>query len=276
MISEPAGRATLPRTPGGGRWIVGVDIGGTNIVVGIIPVEGGDPVGLRTLPTEAGLGSDFVVRRVASMIEDTIRDTLAERGGTRADVLGVGIGSPGPLDRERGLVLKTPNLGWTNLPLRDLVSDADPNHELAVHRAQPAGALLCLEVETGKQVWRVDRPNGVLEKPAVDAHQVYAGCRDGVVYRVSRLTGKPRWQRFVGSPVVAAVALAKCSDCEATSAVYVVATDGQVCCLDPATGAIQWTYLIQGRQAHLVSSPRSLCHLIHAPRSTPSTHSITR
>ena len=124
MISEPSGRATLPRSAGEGRWIVGVDIGGTNIVVGIIDKDGGEPIGLRTLPTEAGLGSDFVVRRVASMVEDAIRDTLAARGGTRADVLGVGIGSPGPLDRERGLVLKTPNLGWTNLPLRDLVSDA--------------------------------------------------------------------------------------------------------------------------------------------------------
>ncbi|MSR35784.1 MAG: ROK family protein [Gemmatimonadetes bacterium] len=124
MISEPSGRATPPVSSGAGRWIVGVDIGGTNIVVGVIPVEGGDPIGLRTLSTEAVRGSDFVVRRVATMVHDAIADTLAAHGGTRADVLGVGIGSPGPLNRERGLVLKTPNLGWTNLPLRDLVSDA--------------------------------------------------------------------------------------------------------------------------------------------------------
>jgi glucokinase len=36
----------------------------------------------------------------------------------------MGIGSPGPLDRARGLVLNTPNLGWTDLPLRDLLSTA--------------------------------------------------------------------------------------------------------------------------------------------------------
>ena len=29
-----------------GRWVVGVDIGGTNLVVGMIPARGGDPVGL--------------------------------------------------------------------------------------------------------------------------------------------------------------------------------------------------------------------------------------
>ena len=124
MISSPSGSATKSRPSKDGRWIVGVDIGGTNIVVGVIPVQGGEPLAVRTLPTEAPNGSDFVVRRVATMVKDAIDETIATQGGSRSDVLGVGIGSPGPLNRERGLVLKTPNLGWTNLPLRDLVSEA--------------------------------------------------------------------------------------------------------------------------------------------------------
>jgi glucokinase len=103
---------------------VGVDIGGTNIVVGLVPVAGGAPVGLRTLPTQPARGSDFVVRRVASMVDDAIAETLKTHGGARADVAGVGIGSPGPLNRASGIVLDTPNLGWRNLPLRQLVSDA--------------------------------------------------------------------------------------------------------------------------------------------------------
>ena len=37
---------------------------------------------------------------------------------------GIGIGSPGPLDRATGVVLRTPNLGWRDLPLRDLISGA--------------------------------------------------------------------------------------------------------------------------------------------------------
>ena len=123
MISEPPAREGEPRTDSA-RWIVGVDIGGTNIVVGIIPVAGGEPVALRSLPTESPRGSDFVVHRVATMVNESIDETIAAHGGTRADVAGVGIGSPGPLNRQQGLVIKTPNLGWTNLPLRDLVSRA--------------------------------------------------------------------------------------------------------------------------------------------------------
>ena len=122
MISQPSGEA--PPTRPSGRWIVGVDIGGTNIVVGVIPMDGGTPASLATLPTEGVRGSEFVIQRVATMVEDAISETLAAHGGTRADVAGVGIGSPGPINREIGTVITTPNLGWKNLPLRDLVSRA--------------------------------------------------------------------------------------------------------------------------------------------------------
>jgi glucokinase len=50
-----------------------------------------------------------------------IAETIAETGARRGDFLGIGIGSPGPLDRAAGVVLMTPNLGWQNFPLRDEV-----------------------------------------------------------------------------------------------------------------------------------------------------------
>ena len=53
------------------------------------------------------------------MVEDVITQVSAETGAAREDFLGVGIGSPGPLDRERGMVIVSPNLGWKDFPLRD-------------------------------------------------------------------------------------------------------------------------------------------------------------
>ena len=35
----------------------------------------------------------------------------------------MGVGCPGPLDTQRGIVLLTPNLGWVNLPLRQIIHD---------------------------------------------------------------------------------------------------------------------------------------------------------
>jgi glucokinase len=109
-----------------GKWIVGVDLGGTNIVVGALPHDGGngEVVALRTVATEAQRGAKFVVDRIIGMIEETMDEVVGAHGGSRADFAGVGIGSPGPLDRNTGTVINTPNLGWRNFPLRDLISNA--------------------------------------------------------------------------------------------------------------------------------------------------------
>ena len=106
------------------RFIIGVDLGGTNIVVGAVSVDGTRQFGMQTVPTRADLGAGAVVARIATQVEAVIAETLAATGGARSDILGVGIGSPGPLDRERGIVIFTPNLGWRDEPLRDRVQDA--------------------------------------------------------------------------------------------------------------------------------------------------------
>jgi glucokinase len=106
------------------QWIVGVDVGGTNIVVGLVPVEGGEVAAFHSRPTEAKRGADFVVGRIVEMVEHAIDEVLTLEGGTRDSILGVGIGSPGPLDRATGVVINTPNLGWVDFPIRDLVGRA--------------------------------------------------------------------------------------------------------------------------------------------------------
>ena len=105
------------------KWIVGIDLGGTNIVVGVLPIDGGDVQAARSVPTDAARGAKFVVDRMVAMVNEAITDVLSMHGGTRADFAGVGIGSPGPLDRVTGTVINTPNLGWRNFPLRDLIAD---------------------------------------------------------------------------------------------------------------------------------------------------------
>lgn len=106
------------------RWIVGVDLGGTNVSVGLMPIDGGEVLGLRSQPTEAARGAKFVVDRIVQMVEAAIAEVTAAHGADRTAVAGVGIGSPGPLDRKSGTVINTPNLGWRNFPLRDLIANA--------------------------------------------------------------------------------------------------------------------------------------------------------
>ena len=105
------------------RWVIGVDIGGTNLVVGAVPASGGEVRALVQRPTEGRRGAGFVIDRVATMVRK-VRTELEGQGVGAGSIAGVGIGSPGPLDRTRGVVLESPNLGWENLHLRDLISQA--------------------------------------------------------------------------------------------------------------------------------------------------------
>jgi glucokinase len=113
--------ATKKRSPQ--QYIVGVDLGGTNIVAGAMSADGKHSHGMRSISTSAELGAEGVADRIVGLIEGVILDTIAETNAHRNDFIGVGIGAPGPLDREKGIVIVAPNLGWRNFPLRDHIAD---------------------------------------------------------------------------------------------------------------------------------------------------------
>lgn len=104
-----------------GRWIVAVDIGGTNLVVGVVPREGGEPRALRVRATDPERGADAVVTDVVRMARDAAREVLHEEGGSWSDILGMGVGCPGAVSRARGEVRESPNLRWKAFPLRDRI-----------------------------------------------------------------------------------------------------------------------------------------------------------
>ncbi len=104
------------------RYVMGVDIGGTNLVVGAVVTDGSAVVGLRTEPTGAAHGADTVIDRIVAMARATMEE--ARQADSEAEFDGVGIGSPGPLDRKTGIVILTPNLGWVDMPVRDRIGSA--------------------------------------------------------------------------------------------------------------------------------------------------------
>ena len=100
------------------RYVVGIDIGGTNIVAGTVAEDGSEVLGLVSEPTLAEQGAEGVLSRIMKLARASM---AAARG---KEIAGLGIGSPGPLDTTTGVVLLTPNLGWVNFPLRDRVAGA--------------------------------------------------------------------------------------------------------------------------------------------------------
>ncbi len=103
------------------RFVLGIDIGGTNLVVGSVAEDGSALHALGTAPTQAESGATAVVDRLVDLAQRTIAQTRREVPG--AEIAGVGVGAPGPLDTKSGVVLLTPNLGWVNMPLRQIIHE---------------------------------------------------------------------------------------------------------------------------------------------------------
>jgi glucokinase len=112
----------MPARKQRGRYLIGVDLGGTKIMAGALSEDGRHHYGMRSVPTQPEQGPEMVIERLIALVEGVILDAMAETNAARRDFVGIGMGAPGPLDRKQGLVVVAPNLGWRNVPLRDIVS----------------------------------------------------------------------------------------------------------------------------------------------------------
>lgn len=104
------------RTTRTGHFIGALDIGGTKMLLGLINWHG-ELVARRRLETRAEQGVEHVITRAAT----GLRELLGEVGATATALDALGCSVPGPLDNRTGVVLFSPNLGWRNVPLLELL-----------------------------------------------------------------------------------------------------------------------------------------------------------
>ena len=98
--------------------VVGVDLGGSKMLGAVLS---GDykVIGEHKAKTRAEQGSEHVYQRLLA----TIRAAVRTAGIAPAQLGGIGVGFPGPVDFARGVVLHAPNLGIKNWPLRKLLEE---------------------------------------------------------------------------------------------------------------------------------------------------------
>ncbi|MCP4639070.1 MAG: ROK family glucokinase [bacterium] len=101
------------------KVVVGVDLGGTNVKTAVCSAEG-KLLSKDSRPTDADQGQDVVLDRMVEGVEAA----LDGAGLTREDTLAVGMGVPGPMNWQTGLLYSPPNLpGWKNVPVADLMRE---------------------------------------------------------------------------------------------------------------------------------------------------------
>ncbi len=109
------------------------------------------------------------------------------------------------------------------------------NGDFVKSHPRPAGALVCVDANTGQRLWRCDVPDAVLTRPAVGDGLVYFGSRDGHVYAADAVDGRVRWKASLGGPVVASPALVE-------GRLYAAGGDGRLARLDPTNGREVWAF----------------------------------
>jgi glucokinase len=101
------------------NFVVGVDIGGTNMVTALIDGHDARVLSRTTIPTEASRGPEDGLGRLSETIEGVIRAANVPL----SQVGGIGVGCTGPLDSERGRIHNPYTLPtWDDVPLIDYLT----------------------------------------------------------------------------------------------------------------------------------------------------------
>ncbi len=114
---------------------IGIDLGGTNIAVGLVDSTP-KVVAKTSRPTLVGRPYMEMVKDMVEMAEEL----LAKEGYTKADLLGVGVGSPGSIDPATGEIIYANNLDWHHIPLDKELAKAFPGVPVAVENDANAAA----------------------------------------------------------------------------------------------------------------------------------------
>jgi glucokinase len=101
------------------EYYIGLDLGGTKILTGLSD-KNGKILARSRRDTEAELGEEKII---SNMVE-TVKDVLRKTRFNSEDIKTLGIGSPGPLDAEKGIIIENSNLPWKNVAIKARMEEA--------------------------------------------------------------------------------------------------------------------------------------------------------
>ncbi len=95
------------------QYWIGFDLGGTKMLSTLYNSDF-KSLGRRRKKTKGHEGQKSGLERIAQIIRETLEEAKVEI----SELSGIGIGCPGPLDLNKGILLDAHNLGWSQVPLK--------------------------------------------------------------------------------------------------------------------------------------------------------------
>ncbi len=99
-------------------YALGIDMGGTKILAAVIDITTGKVVASARKRTRAERGQDFVAQRAIELATAALNAANLPDG---SELIAIGVGAAGQIDREAGVVLDAPNLGVHDMPLGSIL-----------------------------------------------------------------------------------------------------------------------------------------------------------
>lgn len=132
------------------RHVIALDVGGTGMKAALVGADGSLLyVARRTTGRERG--ADAVIESILAFAED-LRRHGEEQFGEPASAAGVAV--PGIVDTDRGIALYAANLGWSDVPLRDLLTERLGRVPVALGHDVRTGGLAEGRIGAGKDADR--------------------------------------------------------------------------------------------------------------------------
>jgi glucokinase len=126
-----------PPAQGDDAYVAVVDVGGTTLK-GALADRASDLFVRDRRATGAEQGPQAVLDAVLRLIDDLVSEGRRRHGG-RA-LAGIGVAIPGPVDERRGVVLNAPNLGWRDVPLREVAVERTGLQVFITHDVRAAAS----------------------------------------------------------------------------------------------------------------------------------------
>ena len=97
---------------------IGIDLGGTNIAAGLCTADG-KMLAKRSIKTHR----ERPYREIAADMAQLARDVAADAGADFDSVKAIGIGAPGSIDSQRGVIVYSNNIRWDDVPLGPILTE---------------------------------------------------------------------------------------------------------------------------------------------------------
>lgn len=139
------------------KYYLGIDLGGTNIAAGVVDEEYKIIAKAKTSTLRHRTAEEIV-----NSMADVAKEAVKEAALSLEDIESIGVGSPGTVDSDRGIIVYANNIGFLNTPVGDMLfeklgrpiyvendANAAAYGEFVAGSAKNANSAVCITLGTG-------------------------------------------------------------------------------------------------------------------------------